>query len=67
MDLMERREELEAELKAKPKHIATIKKQISRIDKVLGNTPEADEEDALLDMWEAQIARGETPDFNARN
>ena len=67
MDLMDRREELELELKAKPKNAAAIKKQIVEIDKALGSTTEVEDKDDLLDRWEEQIARGERPDFSSRN
>ena len=60
---MVQREELEAELGqgVGVSDVSSIMKQITEIDKALGD--ETEEEDPLVAEWEAALDRGEEPDI----
>lgn len=63
-DLAVRRREYQEQLDAgtdESSFEARIMKSIREIDKVLGDSDEID--DPMWDLWESQLAAGETPDL----
>ena len=66
MDVMDRRDELQDEIRRNPKQAPALQAQLKKIENILGANTEVEDDDDLLDLWQEQLARGETPDFSKR-
>ena len=65
MDLMDRRDEIQDQLALKPQNAAALRNQLNKIEEILGETTQAEDDD-MFDLWDQQIAQGKTPDFGRR-